>query len=234
MQRLGSFPAMACAAALLAGFVVLVQIGCEDSSQPGRRKSSIGPAGPDESFQRILERLKRRLEQGPRRIVSSGLDPDSSETSSFTLQDTVTGEVFPPDQEGEPYRAEVMIRTHSDYVHTRTVPEPAIEQPKEDSSTDSILSLLEEGGELPEGGDPLLSPEVSLSDPAAGPSGDDTTASHAKPGTHTERAPPLDEVKRYPMIYRNDRWELEEPLPEDKEALARVFEYAFEYEFEED
>lgn len=213
---------------LIAGLLVVVHVGCEDTAQQAARRNNLGPVGPEESFKRIMERLKRRLEQGPRHVVSSGLGGESGATSSFSLQTNVTGELLEPEDEGTPHRAEVIIRTHADYVHTRTAPEAPSERPNGEAA-DSLDAILNgDAAAAGIGEDPLLTPDLSLSeDPLAADAPAGEEKEEGEPGTDT-LTDPYDEVNRYELVYKDRRWVLAEPIAEDREALQRIFEYALE------
>lgn len=217
--------------ALLVGSLAILSTGCSDSGPSAVRRANIGPVGPEESFGRILESLKRRLEHGPRRsVVSQGLDEEANETSTFSFQDQVSGEVIKPAQEGDVYRAKVIIKTHSDYILTQTVPESS--EPRNGDENGSLLSLLDEtseaGGETT-GEDLLASPELGLESTSLA----DSFSGKAKPedsettnGRTQTLKDPHDTINRYDLLYQEGRWVLE--TKPEKESIKRIFEYALE------
>lgn len=218
-------------AGLLFGLLVIGFAGCESGDQVVTRKNNLGPVGPEESFDRILQRVRRRLDRGPRQSISPGLKEDANETSTFSFQDKVSGAVIKPDEEDEPYRARIIIETHSDYVFTQAEPETSDSQ--EEDKGGSLLSLLDEDGTGAPGDDAVLPPEMDPdADTPVGslPSGNGSkpeTGESARTRPQTIRAPAYESKTKYDLIYREGRWVLETALEKDS-SIERIFEYALE------
>src|SRR5262245_14687199 len=96
---------------------LLVAEGCYKSpSGPSPAPVASKPT-PEQSFEQIVETVKRRIQDTPSGFVMK--QPDGA-SSRLMASNTVTSEIFPPTKEGEPYRGEVTIASESRYSLQRS------------------------------------------------------------------------------------------------------------------
>lgn len=207
-------------AVLLAAVIAAAGVGCDaEVGQPAPKKPAL--SGPEESFNRILARIKMRLEQGPQQsFTSGGLDPNTEELSHFSYEDKVSGEVFPPNEDGDPYTARVVITTHALFIHTRTPSTPEKPDQSPPSDNDTIGSILEgEASDFPLGEDTLVPDGLDL----LADESEEPTPPTPSGGTRSKPAE-KETMDVYELVHEGGRWVLQTEV--DKESMKLIFDDA--------
>jgi hypothetical protein len=181
----------------------------------GCRRS--GPAGlptptPAESFDMIVDTIRRGIETGSGALVSGGGTPDGG-YAAIAVENKVTSEYLPPAADGESPRGTVTVDSTSRVTIQR--PQPARDE----------RSTRGEGAE--EGDDRTTAREV-LDPTAAGRSAGDSGRRSGR--TSTAPLPevgPKQVVRTFELVHRGGRWHLVSEIDQKNDrAVYDAIQYA--------
>jgi hypothetical protein len=206
-------------ATILAGG--LLTAGCSRSPGGGAASPVVEKPKPEESFDLIVDTVKRRIQDTPSGFVVKQSDGGSSR---LMASNTVTSEIFPPAKEGDPYRGEITIASESRYSLQRPTEEPDESNKKRDAERKDHKSgsdSLNNPGGAGSGVD-ILEPGLVAS-PGNGNQG---TRVSADSGPIRAK----DSVKKvFKLEYKDGRWKLlTPPDPQFERAIELAFQEALE------
>lgn len=183
----------------VASFLVCVVIaGCQEQATTHSEKQRLGPK---ESFQRIVESLRRDIEK-PYISTSSGLGIRSDEIMTFTHSSKLEDKLFPPDEEHETYTASITVKTSVTYAAARPPRPRKHNEKKQDGKAPFVV------GDGSGAVDPL-----ALLDPLTDTARSDTTARKPdlsdddEPGKPIVRSTKDTSEEVIKMVYKDERWE---------------------------
>src|SRR5262245_3334264 len=103
MSRLGTTAGWFISSVMTA---ILLAAGCSSSTSGPSTAPVAAKPTPEQSFDMIMETFRRRIEGTPSGFV---VDNAGGGRSRLMASNKVSSEVFPPEKEGDPYRAEVTV-----------------------------------------------------------------------------------------------------------------------------
>ncbi len=211
MSRLGSSFAWLATGFLLA---TTLCVGCEKTSTTAVQPAPpvpLNPETPEERFIVILDTFKRGIEDVPASFVATG----ENGHSMLTATNKVTHELIPPEREGEPYRAKIIVTSNSRFSMQRGDSEEKNRKGDKDSNKNSSDSE-----------DPNADASGSELESEAG----STTAGARKrlDAADGEVARAMEEDQRtYDLIYKDGRWTLVTQLDKKTErSIQNAFDHA--------
>jgi hypothetical protein len=199
---------------------MLFVAGCGKSSSDSPATLAATKPKPEQSFELIMETIKRRIEDAPSGFVT---ERDGGR-SRMMASNKVTSQVFPPTQQGETYRAEVTVVSESRYSLQRLVEEPEESTKQDDGRNDqrSGANPLDNPGNIGAGLD-ILDPELVAS---SGGEGSARQGPNVKVESEFSRRNEKEE-RTFKLEYKGGRWMLlTQPDPETERAIALAFEEA--------
>lgn len=196
------------AALLVAPFLIAVSVGCEKESARVDAPQPVVIETPEQRFDRIIESLKRHVEDEALGDAGALLSYDAPPGTPVTDATTrVTHEITPPAAEGEPYRATISLLTQS--TVTMVLPQKSEEEKQQEEQAEAGL------GEEIEGIPSLESLKVPSLDSSAAMGG---SAIQTLPG---------EQVSTFELEFRDGKWELLTELDFKNEPFfATAIEYA--------
>lgn len=189
-----------------AALALMISAGCDKEQAPVAVPVST-PTSPAESFEELVTALKEGLEL-PGGQASGFYSATSGTSSRFQVHNTVSSELIPPAQSGDPYRGVITVTTQSVYSLRKSAEE---EQDKdEDNAANRGSSLLDESAESGTG--------FSSFDQGLVTESPDNKVGRTDIDTVQRRADKVD--RKFELVYKNDRWELVTAI--DKETDASI------------
>ncbi len=149
---------------LAALFLVIAAIGggCNRENAGGDATSKTAKSAPEESFQRIINAFRRKVEDQPIGFVVS----DGSSRSTLSGTNKVSYEVIAPAHSGDLYKAVVTVDSHSRYSIRRPKGSADNSEHDQNAKNQTRNSLSEPSDN---NGIGILDPDM------AGPSGNDNS-----------------------------------------------------------
>lgn len=207
MQSIREFVLRSALGALVA---VIATAGCEQGA-PGTGMP--GASTPKESFDSVLATFRRGIETGSGGVVagSGGISHGDGGYTSFSIDNRVSYEYFPPANEGDEPRATITVASKS-----RVSVQPA--QPGE--GRDKRDERGGRGDETDLDVDVLDPATISVSKGASRPA-------DLGLGPQVPEARETTDARRYDLVYRSRRWQLVTQIDsETDKAALDAFEYA--------
>ena len=205
--------------------VGLTCAGCQSETSSTQGGAAARP-GPKESFDGIVQFVRRQLETGTSEIPSGFVMEKHGRRSQFVIRNDVTSELIPPSKEGEAYRATITVTSKSTYSLRRTEESERTDGDNGKRGSDEGYesgSLLGDS-DADSSGFAVFDNDLVSPAPKSGAKDKDAAAEDAT--TVVTRQVDEDESK-FDFAYENGKWVLKtEPDPETERSIKAAFERA--------
>jgi len=205
--------------------VGLTCAGCQSETSSANGGAAVRP-GPKESFDGIVQFVRRQLETGTSDIPSGFVMEKDGRRSQFVIRNDVTSELIPPSKEGDAYRATITVTSKSTYSLRRTEDSERTDgdNGKKGSGQNSEQRSLLDDSDADSSGFAVFDNDLVTPAPKANAKDDDASAEDAT--TVVTRQVDEDE-STFDFVYENSKWVLKtEPDPETERAIKAAFERA--------
>jgi hypothetical protein len=198
--------------------MLAVAVGCQELSEPtGAAPRHVKP-GPEESFEMIVETVRRGIEDVPIGFVLR----DEDGHSMMTGKNEVSHELIPPSKEGEPYKAIITVGSQSHYSIQRATSDEDDEGQVEKQRIDSLAQETDETGL-----EVFDSELVGSSGKAKQDRRPPSSAAEKSEKTVTRQADRQE--RKYEFVYVDGKWTLVTPLDaETEQSIQNAFNRALE------
>jgi hypothetical protein len=188
--------------------VALIGSGCNRHSGGGATVNT--KPGPEETFRRIIESFRRKVENNDVGFMVS----EGGKRSRFSGHNKVTHEIIPPAGAEDRYKAIVTVASVSNYS-LRSAPNSKEETERNQNSKNGGSNPLADPNDPNKKGISILEPDL------AGKTTNENVEESAKskqPSQETVTRKQDKEERKYELRYENDRWELLTKLDPKTEA----------------
>lgn len=192
--------------------------GCDRQVGGAGSAASNGKPDPKESFQRIMDSFRRKVEDQPVGFVVS----EGGSRSTMMGSNKVSSELVPPATAGDHYKAVITVESKSRYS-LRRAKNGTEENERDKTAKNQSKSSLSDPGDTQ--GFPIAEPDAGSK---AGSGNESKDSSKSNPSSEEIVTRRQDEkARQYELIYDNNRWSLVTELnPKTEKSIQFAFDEA--------
>lgn len=198
-----------------------LSVGCRQSSSTKVAQVDNRPAA-EKSFDEIALIIKGALETGNGGIQGGFVSEQPNARSHFSVHNSVSSAIVPPNNPDENYRATITVKSHTSYSLLR-IPD----SDKKSGDTDKQKNTKPDSGTSPLDSSQGANPNGEGLDDS--PASSSSKAIRPLPGHPEDSVASLadEEERTYELAYENGRWALKTPLDLKTElSVKNAFDYA--------